>query len=159
MNKIYTHKSPFFALFQFKMLGYLLLVIGIYNSLSTDYGYIFISLPGLLLASLSDGIQIDFEKKLSREYISVVWIKFGKWNLIPDTDYVTVYIQNLSQGMNMVSITSNNPSASYKISIIGKDESQTDAGTYKSKDAALKIAEQISKKFNVECINNIKFAD
>lgn len=151
MENIYTHKSPFFALFQFKMLGYILIIIGLINAVIDSYNYAFIAVAGIIFASLSDGIQIDFEKQLSRNYLSLLWFfKFGKWNNMHDSKHVVVFNQNLSQGMNMVSITSNNTSKNFKILVVGDNDTHTDAGTFKDKDAALKNGKQIADKLGVD---------
>ncbi len=153
MKNPYTKKSSVFALLQFKMLGFLLLIVGILYSFSNILVGLSFTIIGISLASLSDGIQIDFENRMSRDYMSVLWLKFGKWHKLSEPDYITVFIQNLSQGMNMTSITSNNPSSDYRVSIIGKDDSQTDAGLYKKKDVALKNAEMLAGKFGIKYID------
>lgn len=149
----YTKKSSAFALLQFKMLGYILLIVGIFYSMTNILYFMLFAFVGISLASLSDGIQIDFEKKLNRDYLSVLWMKFGKWHKMPETEYITVFIQSVSQGMNMASITSNNPSSDFRISIIGKDNSKTDGGLYKKKEDALKYAEMLAEKFAVKYID------
>ena len=81
-------------------------------------------------------------------------MKFGKWDKLPEVDYITVFIQNISQGMNMVSITSNNPSNDFRVSIIGKDQSQTDAGLYSKKEDAIKYTKLLAEKFGIKYIDN-----
>lgn len=150
MKNPYTKKSSVFALLQFKMLGFILLIVGIFYALSNIIFFVLFTIVGICLASLSDGIQIDFEKKMNRDYMSVLWMKFGKWHKMPEADYITVFIQSISQGMNMVSITSNNPSTDFRINIIGKDNSQTDAGLYKKKEDALKYAALLAERFGIK---------
>ncbi len=155
----YTKKSSVFALLQFKMLGFVLLIVGVFYSLNNIFVSILFAIVGISLASLSDGIQIDYDKKLNRDYLSVLWMKFGKWHKMPEADYITVFIQNFSQGMNMVSITSNNPSSDFRVSIIGKDNSQTDAGLYKKREDAIKYAEILAEKFKVKYIDQTNAKD
>lgn len=153
MGTIYTKKSETFALLQFKILGFIFLIIGIFFSISQSPIYVLLALVGICLATLSDGIQIDLVNKMNRDYLSVLWMKFGKWHKLPEFEYITVFIQNMSQSMNMASITSNNPSSDYRISIIGKDESQTDAGLYSKKEDAIKYTKILAEKFGIEYID------
>jgi hypothetical protein len=45
-------------------------------------------LIGMLLISIYSGTLIDFQKHRFREYQSILWFKFGKWEALPRIEHV-----------------------------------------------------------------------
>ncbi len=135
---------------QFKMLGFILILVSLSLSLTANNLYLLLFVVALGLASITDGIQIDFKERKHRDYFGFLGLKFGKWHHLPEIGYVVVFGQRMTQGMNMVSISSSNTIDDFKTSLISKDNIPIDAGLYKKKETAIRNATELAGELSVE---------
>jgi len=70
--------------------GVVFVIVGIVTVLNDNYKGIAPIVLGLIFAFTHMGFEIDFEKKLYKEYILIAVFKFGTWKSISDFDYVFV---------------------------------------------------------------------
>ncbi|NOY50201.1 MAG: hypothetical protein GXO88_06550 [Chlorobi bacterium] len=154
MKDNYVHKSPEFALAQFKMLGYILIIISVILSFSEHLLYLLLLFFAIGLASLTDGVQIDFKLNRQRSYLGVFGLKWGKWVDFHKVKYVLVFTERLTQEMGVSSISATNSNVNIKINLIGYDDTKTDAGSYKSKDDAVEASYKMAKKLKAKLLDN-----
>ena len=152
-DNIFTKKSSRFALPQFQMLGVVLLLVGVIYAFQLNLLSLPLLFVGIVLALMSTGIQIDFENKKHRDYITLLGIKRGKWVEIPPLDYVTMYVEHLAQDMAVVSIVRTDHETNVKVSLIVSKMQRFDAGSYKSKEEAFTVAEDIARKFDTRLLD------
>jgi len=152
-DNIYTKKSSRFALPQFQMLGIVLLLPGVIYAFQLNPWSLLLLFVGIVLATMSTGIQIDFENRKHRDYIVLLGFKSGKWVDIPPLDYVTMYVEHLAQDMAVVSINRTDHETNVKISLIVSEQQRFDAGSYKSKEEAFEVAENIARKFGCRLLD------
>ncbi len=152
-KRMYSRSSGRFALPQFQMLGYVLLVWGGYMAYQGSLWSMLVLFLGFALASASMGVQIDFHRKNQREYISVFGIRVGQWKTIPDLDYVSVYKENYKQAMGMLSITSDNSFQKFKIKLVAKEDEHMEAGLFNSKEEAMTQARSIATELEAKLLD------
>jgi hypothetical protein len=107
---------------------------------------------GFALSFAVTGIQIDFEKKLHREFISLLGFKLGKWMLIPKIEYVTIFIENTSQRGSVASIDNNFKDSKVKVSLIASKTEKYDAGFFSNKEKALFVGRMCANKLNTKLL-------
>ena len=103
MNTIvYLKEVPFFK----KLFGAVIGMAGIYVSI-TDSNIIFglIALAIGINLVLTEGSEINLENKTYRTVKSVFGINFGKWQLCPEFEYVSVFKTKETQRVNVVTAT------------------------------------------------------
>ena len=145
---IYTAKNPEFPLKQFKYLGFLLCPISIYLIIDDSVLYILLLLMGIALSSLSDGVQLNTDQKKYRDYLSVFWMKIGKWNMLGKVLKIRVFPQQISQNVGVSSVSGVLTDSCYRITL-ESENSIIDAGTFKNKEEALKYSKLLENEFNV----------
>lgn len=145
-NTIYTKQSGRFAMPQFQMLGVILFIIGIVYAFQLNPLSILLLLVGIALATMTTGVQIDFEKRKHREYFSMLGFKRGKWVDIPTLEYVSIYLERYAQNMWVASIGATDNFKDFKVGLIVSKTLLFDAGGYDNKVKAFKAAKNIAKK-------------
>jgi hypothetical protein len=100
--------------FHFILAGTILLFFGVVALLYSPFAGILFGLLGLLILTAKRGVDIDFAKKIYREYHSFYWIKTGKWS--PFNSVVKLYINpvKMSQRMSNLASSSTIHSNEYK---------------------------------------------
>lgn len=73
-----------------RILGVLILVIGIVGVITNGLQVIFIPLIGFAIIFSSKGIWIDIPRNKLKEYNSFFFIKFGKWQSFDKFPHITV---------------------------------------------------------------------
>jgi len=99
------------------------------------------------------GIQMDLEKRLHREYVGLLNLKFGKWTKIPELEYVTLFVENYVQRGSVASIDSSFKDSKIKLKLIVNKEIIFNAGSFKSKEKALETGKLIAKKLNTKLLD------
>jgi len=152
-SQIYTKQAGRFAFPQFQMLGVLLLFIGIALVYRLNPWSILVLVVGVSMSTLSTGVQIDFKRKMHRDYIRILGIKFGKWVIISAVDYVTVFVESYSQNMGAASIHASDNFSDFKINLVVSETQHFDAGGFTKKSEAFEKAKIISNKFGVRLLD------
>jgi len=135
------------------MLGVLLFIIGMVLAYQLNMWSILVLVGGFALASITTGIQIDFKKNMHRDYIRILGFKFGKWVIIPDIDYVTVFVESYYQNMGAASIHASDKFSDFKINLVVSETQHFDAGGFSDKIKAFENAEEIAGKFGVKLLD------
>ena len=152
-NSIYTHIAGRFTLPQFQMFGFVLILWGGYLLYTSNFlGFIALAV-GLGLFFMVVGIQIDFDKKLHREFFGLFGIKFGKWRVMHAIDYVTVFIEHYAQRGSVASIDNTRQFRKVKISLIVTKTEKYDAGYFNDKWKAMEAGKMIARKLNIKLLD------
>jgi len=148
MNKFtFKRKLPFWKL----ILGTLALVVGI-ASLFTDFtGFIVIGLGIFLL--LINGSKFDFEKNRYRKIRSILGIDIGKWESLPDIEYVSIFKTNEATVLRSRSAEANVKNEVIKLNLFYDTSKRIEAyRTYDINDAFNK-AKEIASLLNVDILD------
>ena len=152
-SDLYTHTAGRLSLPQFQMFGFVLIIIGIYLLvISNWYGLALIAL-GVVLFFTVIGIQIDFDKKLHREFVGLSRFKFGKWTTLPEIEYVTFFVENYAQRGSVVTIDSKHKTTKVKVSLIGPGTIKLDGGFFNTKEQALEAGKTIARKLHTKLLD------
>ena len=135
--KIFSHKvEPIFP-FQFVFLGYVGILAGIYLLYVLNIWGLLLLLASLFVSFSFSGIQIDFAKNSYKEYLGLIFFKFGKWKPLPKIQYVTVFVDRSVQEMHVVSISSTQTINDLKINLVIAKNSYISVGKFKNKTGAM----------------------
>ncbi len=152
-SNIYTKQSGRFALPQFQMLGIVLLIVGVIYSIQLNpWGIAFLFI-GIVLATMTTGIQLNLKKRTHRNYFRIIGFKYGNWVEIPTLDYVSVFVEHYSQDMGVASISATDKYKDFKISLIVSKTQRFDAGGFNDKTETFKVAEDIARKLNTKLLD------
>ncbi len=135
------------------MFGFVLIVLGGYFISVTNWFGLIALVVGLVLFFATVGIEIDFEKKLHREFFGLAGYKFGKWTRLPEIEYVTVFIEHYAQRGSMVSIDNVNRYSKVKVSLITSQTERYDAGFFNSEEKAMEAGKLIAKKLKTKLLD------
>ena len=136
--KIYTHKIEALFPFQFVFLGYIGIVAGIYLLVVLNFWGLLLLLASTFVSFSFAAIQIDFDNNSYREYYGIFYLKFGKWNILPEIQYVTVFNDRFVQEMHVASISGTQTIKDVKINLVVAKNSYISIGKFKSKSEAMK---------------------
>ena len=106
----------------FRALGYISFIGGIVAFFNIGIVASLISLFGLILISVRDGMIINTDELLLKEYISVLFVKFGKWRSIKDPSELQIFKSMESQTMSVLSITRQDVRETYNLFLITQQE-------------------------------------
>lgn len=105
-----------------RILGVLILVIGIVGVITNGLQVIFIPLIGFAIIFSSKGVLIDVAENKLKEYNSFFFIKFGKWQNLEHFPHITVLEitekTSVSSHTTLVSTSSRN--MVYRITLLSK---------------------------------------
>lgn len=152
-NHIYTKQSSRFAFPQFQMLGVLLFIIGMVLAYQLNLWSILVLVGGFALATVTTGVQVDFKRKMHRDYIRILGYKYGKWVIIHTLDYVTVFVESYYQNMGAASIHASDNFSDFKINLVVSETQHFDAGGFSDKTKAFENAKKIAGKFGVKLLD------
>jgi len=154
MNEIYNKNNGKFFPLQFIYFGYFLFGFGIYLSLKLNILGFFFVLIALILSFSFIGIKINFKENIYKEYINIYGISFGKWKLIPKIQYLTIFIEKLSQNINVSSISRSSSYENFKINIIISETKRISIGVFKNKEEAVKAGKILAKGLKTKLLDN-----
>lgn len=150
---MYTHTAGRLSLPQFQMFGFVLILLGGYFLFLANWFGIVAILFGAALFFAVKGIQIDFEKKLHREFIGLLNFKAGKWEILPDIDYVTIFIENYAQRGSVASIDSAHKYSKVKVSLIVSKTIKYDGGYFDNKEKAFETGKLIARRLDTKLLD------
>lgn len=152
-QNIYTHTAGRFSLPQYQMFGFVLILLGGYLLFILNWFGLIAIVVGVALFFAIVGIQIDFEKKLRREFLGLFGYKIGKWTSLPEIEYVTIFIENYAQRGSVVTIDSMNRFSKVKVSLIVSKTIKYDGGFFDSKEKALEAGKMIARNLNTKLLD------
>ena len=156
-DNIYIKEERYFALPQFRFLGLFLFVyvgVNIHKYGIVYYGAEFIvAAISIFLMVATTGYQIDFSKKLHREYISAVNFYYGKWIAFPELDYVTVFVVNVVETGGGVAVRLHYKHKDVRVRIIGKSREIFDVGNFTKKEEAFEVGRMCAVKLKIRLLD------
>lgn len=135
------------------MFGFLLFVLGGYLLFKSNWFGLLAILVGLPVFFAKAGIQIDFRQRLYRQYFGVAEVKFGKWQQLPEIDYVTVYVAHYAQRGSVASIDNVRRYSRIKVSLIVSRTERYDAGFFDSREKALNAGLLIARNLRTRLLD------
>lgn len=153
MKQDFNKKNSNYFPSQFIYLGYILICAGIYLIINLNIIGILSIIFGSIFSFSFIGIRFNFKEIIYQEYFNIFGFYFGKWREIPKTQYVTIYIEKYSQGMNVSSINKKNIYTNFKIDLIISEKEKINIGTYKNKDKAFNTGIFLAKKIKTKLLD------
>ena len=151
--KIFSHRiEPIFP-FQFVFLGYIGILAGIYLLYVLNIWGLLLLLASLFVSFSHSGIQLDFAKNSYKEYLGLIFLKFGKWKTLPDIQYVTVFVDRSVQEMHVVSISSTQTINDLKINLVIAKNTYISIGKFKNKTEAMKAGHLLAINLNTKLLD------
>lgn len=154
MSEIYNKNNEKFFPPQFVYFGYLLFGLGIYLSSKLEILGFFLVIIAPILSFSFIGIKINFKENIYKEYINIYGICFGKWKIIPKIQYLTIFIEKLSQNINVSSISTSNSFENFKINIIISETKRISIGVFKNKEKAIKAGKILAKGLKTKLLDH-----
>ena len=135
----------------FVILGALLMALGIWRMILTDWPGILFFLTGLLLFFIRSGVMIDTGEKQLKQYTGFPGITNGKWENIKSLEGLKITASRETRRMNVLSIGRTSTETVYRLFMIfpGR-ETEIMSG---ERDVILKRAEQIASALEVPLEN------
>lgn len=152
-NGIYTMSYGNFSLPQFQVFGVIMFVFGLYMLYLMNFFFLLLIPVGLALSLAKVGVQINFDKRLHREYVNVFGILFGKWKPIPELEYVTVFVEHYSQRGSVASIDNESKFEKYKVSLIIAEPERLEAGLFDTKEKGMEAGKLLAKRLKTKLLD------
>jgi hypothetical protein len=132
----------------FTALGYISIIGGIVAFFNIGIIASLISLFGLTLISIRDGIVINTDELLLKEYISVLFVRFGRWRNIKNPSELQIFQSMESQTMSVLSISRQDVRETYNLFLITPEE---EIALYNGeKNIAIEKGRILSNELNID---------
>ncbi|WP_299120723.1 hypothetical protein [uncultured Winogradskyella sp.] len=129
-----------------------LVAIGIISLLSgNNIGYMSIGLSLYFLKK--DGLEIDPENKKYREIISLFSFSFGKWQDLPDIEYVSVFKTSQTTRVWVSTASTKVTSTTIKINLFYNTNQKIEAYETQNIEDAFEKAKQIATVLNIDILD------
>jgi|GEM_PF-2303040 len=115
-------------------------------------GFVFF-VGGMALVFVSEGIEINFSDSLFRNYSSIFGFFWGRWNPLPNIEYVTIYSENLGVTNFVSSLQYTYHDQKLKIALVHGDHQQISVGRFKSKEKALEVGKLLAAKLETKLLD------
>ncbi|MEO1256155.1 MAG: hypothetical protein AAFY41_14900 [Bacteroidota bacterium] len=98
------------------------------------------TLIGFLITQIYTGVQLDGDQKKVREYISIVGVRYGRWEPLPAISFIKwkEIGRTLTNTPNGISPTLSGRITFYKVILYGEDARSVYSFDYKKKHTAVK---------------------
>ncbi len=146
------NSGPYFPP-QFRYVGFVLLIAGGIMLISENLFGIGFILIGPAFFLLKTGIRINFENRSFQEYKGVLGMYFGKWEKLPEIEYVTVYQETESQGMNVQSISGENNDTHFNTDLIFPEPHRLKVISFPDKTAAMEAGKVLAEKLHTRLLD------
>lgn len=133
------------------ILGLLLLAVGIYSLFSNFRGFIIIGLGVFML--LIEGSEFDFTDRKYRKTKSILGFTIGKWQPLPEIEYVSVFKTTETTTLRQTSAEANVKTEVIKLNLFYENNKRIE--TYRTYDIedAFKKAKDIATLLNVDILD------
>lgn len=110
------------------------------------------------------GTELNLENKTYRKIYSIVGLNFGKWQALPETEYVSIYATTESTKIWASSATMNVKDAVYMINIFHNTNQKIEVFSANSRKEAFDIGSHIAFSLNINLLDatenkNFKWMD
>jgi hypothetical protein len=133
---------------QFRYVGYVLVISGVIMLISMNLFGIGFLVIGPAFFLLKTGIRINFQERSFQEYRGVFGLYFGPWKKLPEIEYVTVYMETESQGMNVQSISGENINTHFNTDLIFPEPNRLKVISFPDKTAAIEAGRVLAEKLH-----------
>ena len=150
---IYNDNSESYFPPQFRYVGFALVIAGaimLFNNNIFGVGFLIIG-PAFFL--LKTGIRVNFEERTFQEYRRVLGLYFGRWEKLRDIEYVTVYKETESQGMNVQSIGGETSYTYYNTDLIFPEPHRLQVKSFPDKTAAMEAGKLLAEKLHTRLLD------
>ncbi|MBT8244604.1 MAG: hypothetical protein HKP48_05120 [Winogradskyella sp.] len=132
-------------------MGLLLLAVGIYSLFSNFRGFIIIGLGVFML--LIEGSEFDFTDRKYRKTKSILGFTIGKWQPLPEIEYVSVFKTTETTTLRQTSAEANVKTEVIKLNLFYENNKRIE--TYRTYDIedAFKKAKDIATLLNVDILD------
>ena len=143
---IKTEKLPI----HFIILGYVLLITGIWRCFAGDWKCIFWLVISLFCLLMSEGIVINSNSKIIKNYISILLVRFIKKKETGPVEKIVIRKTNRKENMSVASITRTYNTFSYSLTAVYQDgETEIMEGSEKK---VHKVAKNIASMSGIEIL-------
>lgn len=147
---IFKRKLPLWK----TILGLLVLAAGIFSLFSSFRGFIAIGLGIYML--LVEGSEFDFTDRKFRKTKSILGFTIGKWQALPEIEYISVFKTNETTTLRQTSAAANITNEVIKLNLFYNSNKRIEAyRTYNVQDA-FKKAKEIASSLNVDILDATK---
>lgn len=118
------------------------------------YGFeMLLILAGLVVNLMTKGIQLNFDRKQYREYVAVAGLKSGKWIVLPEIEYVSVFNQQIVKQGGVQSISYKDKHKVLIVRLFVNEVTYYDVASFESEEKAMKIGHLCAKKLNTKLLD------
>lgn len=135
------------------ILGGLLVVTGISLIINSIYYGIILLFIGLVIVLSKKGLKFDLKNKRIMFYFKIAFYTSGHWEDFSDLSYIALVKVNISQQMNVVSLSGTSSEMKVKMNFIKSNNKIVPIYTER-KTIILPLARKIAKGFNVDIFDN-----
>ena len=138
----------------FIFLGIILGGVGIWRMAVLDWKGIMFFVIAMFCLFITSGFSIDAEKVKIREYVRILFLKFGKWQDIHDAESLEIIMVREAQNMSVLSINRSETIEVYKLMMIFPDrELELISG---KEDYIVNTANTIASSLNLDVVNSTR---
>ena len=156
-NNIFTKRTGYYAWPQFRILGILAIIYGVYKLYLIGfslYGFeILLIIAGILANLMTKGIQVDFTRKIYREYTDVVGLKYGNWIKLPNINYVSVFNQQIIRQGGMQSLSYQDKHKVMIVKLVATEDDYYDIASFDDKIAAMELGKLCAQKIDCKLLD------
>jgi hypothetical protein len=138
---------------QFVILGYLLIILGVYFLARHDWvGFIMIP-AGFVFSFTFTRRVFDLKNRKYREYLTFLGIKGGRWKDIPPVDYVSVYPERIIQDQHVASISSRHVENGFRIALIISSSKRIECEKEQDREKAIEKGRKYATALNCKLLD------
>ncbi|MFZ4704900.1 MAG: hypothetical protein ACOYMF_02725 [Bacteroidales bacterium] len=146
------NSEPYFPP-QFRYVGFVLVITGCIMVITANYFGIGFIIIGPTFFLLKTGIRINFKEQSFQEFRGIQGLYFGKWEKLPEIEYVTVYMETESQTLNTHSIISESTDSYYNTDLIFPEPNRLQVISFPDKSDAMKAGKLLSQKLHTRLLD------
>ena len=148
MKLFYLRKQPLIKM----IFGISLICVGINVVLFTSISGLIAVGIGLFLVK-KDGIELDLESKKFRSVISFFGINFGKWESVPDFEYVSVFKTSENIRARYIVAEAHLKNQIYKVNLFYNRNKYMTAYKTEELEDAMKIGIEVGSVFQIDVLD------
>lgn len=145
----YVRPIPFFK----KLFGTLVILFSVYAVFYQSMIIGFFMLAFGIYLSSSEGSQIDLDRKTYRNIWSIFAIHFGKWEPLPDYEYISLFKGKQKQRVNGAGAGTTLTDQVYLINLFYQRNKHTTFYRSFDKDDALKVAKHFRMALGLDILD------
>ncbi|WP_104734733.1 hypothetical protein [Hanstruepera ponticola] len=152
MNNYKNHRTNYFFPSAARILGFVMIIIGLIGIFSRGIETILISFIGFGICFTRYGVLIDTTNHKLKDYNQVFGIKFGKWELFKNYPYITVLtITEKSTTYSQSNLENSTRRTVYRITLLNENHyKKLLLKKLKNEKEANKLAEDYAKLYKLE---------